>query len=1048
MNCHLRFLLLTWFSLWACPLLSQSLSLSVPMDQVCDDNVVTMSVATSGLGPAPVQYTLEAEGFTSPQPLTGVLSPLGNVFFFAPQSSGNFTIEMTVTDGDETLVEEVDVTVNPSVVAQLGLANVTDDFSVTSAAGETTFAFCGGLVEAQFQFDFGLAPSNVPVDTITVFWGDGTATGLSPGQPFPNHVYAPGEHTLTVVVLTEAGCTSQVNYTIFVGTAPEFSVTSAGDELCLPGSHDLSISSNGAFIDFDIFYSDNFLNINSFSTSNDTTVIHEFESSSCGSEVEIAPGFKLDNAYQATIVGSNVCSTNNLPTIFSVSPIVVSEGPELDIESSVGQTVCPGTTFDVVNNSEPPQIATLQGCSENYPFYWKLDPGLTLISGSLGSNENLIGDNLDSDGWIVGSETIELEAVEFGTHRVWLFADSPCGPDSTEFPIHVLEPGVLSMQPATQEICPGDSTLAVDFEVTPSSYPITWMVLQENMLPVLPGNDYGMENLLGAGVGEASTPSWNPVHEEDEEVVLFVEARVPCPVSEPALHQITIHPATAFEPLADFSVCPGFAAELELETNTGDLVFWTSESTDNVQGASSHQFGTSVDDVLNNDTTLQGVTTYTFTTPNAECPSLPMVVDVTVEASVPLLAKTDVALCPGETVPGAAFPPIQNGTWSWTNSNDNVGLDDAGVGNISPWNTSNESTEYEQAEVEIFGQVDGCPLVLAASFNVTVFPFPAVDIDVQPDGNLSCVSGQAEASFLPAFQGELSETQVSGGVLVNQDLGSAVVAAAGSYFVNLTSLEGCTSVGLFDVGPQDDIQIESVTALDPLCHNEASGAIELTTDEDGPVLFEWTPAVSDDAVAEDLEFGDYQIVVTNAALCRDSVQVELGNPSPIDIVLVDSVVSECGEANGLLHALATGGTGSLSYKWDNGDRAPVASDLDEGIHTLTVEDDNGCQATLESYLPCLDLIPPIPCQFISPNGDGQNDEWRIENIEFYPEATVQVFDRWGLEVYQATPPYLNTWQGTWNGQPLPAATYFYVVDTKKKSQKPFRGYLELQTVRQ
>ena len=66
---------------------------------------------------------------------------------------------------------------------------------------------------------------------------------------------------------------------------------------------------------------------------------------------------------------------------------------------------------------------------------------------------------------------------------------------------------------------------------------------------------------------------------------------------------------------------------MELETNTGDLVFWTSESTDNVQGASSHQFGTSVDDVLNNDTTLQGVTTYTFTTPNAECPSLPMVVD-------------------------------------------------------------------------------------------------------------------------------------------------------------------------------------------------------------------------------------------------------------------------------------------------------------------------------------------------------------------------------------------------------------------------------------
>ena len=182
MNCRFRFLLLTWFSLWACPLLGQSLSLSVPMDQVCDDNVVTMSVATSGLGPAPVQYTLEAEGFTSPQPLTGVLSPLGNVFFFTPQSSGNFTIEMTVTDGDETLVEEVDVTVNLRR-PQLGLANVTDDFSVTSAA-EKPPCLCGGLVEAQFQFTLGW---RLPTSPWTPSWccGGTAHRQVCLQQPFP-----------------------------------------------------------------------------------------------------------------------------------------------------------------------------------------------------------------------------------------------------------------------------------------------------------------------------------------------------------------------------------------------------------------------------------------------------------------------------------------------------------------------------------------------------------------------------------------------------------------------------------------------------------------------------------------------------------------------------------------------------------------------------------------------------------------------------------------------------------------------------------------------
>ena len=41
---------------------------------------------------------------------------------------------------------------------------------------------------------------------------------------------------------------------------------------------------------------------------------------------------------------------------------------------------------------------------------------------------------------------------------------------------------------------------------------------------------------------------------------------------------------------------------------------------------------------------------------------------------------------------------------------------------------------------------------------------------------------------------------------------------------------------------------------------------------------------------------------------------------------------------------------------------------------------------------------------------------------------------------------MNDWEGTnKRGQTLPSATYFYVIDTKKKSQKPFKGFLELTT---
>ena len=63
-----------------------------------------------------------------------------------------------------------------------------------------------------------------------------------------------------------------------------------------------------------------------------------------------------------------------------------------------------------------------------------------------------------------------------------------------------------------------------------------------------------------------------------------------------------------------------------------------------------------------------------------------------------------------------------------------------------------------------------------------------------------------------------------------------------------------------------------------------------------------------------------------------------------------------------------------------------------------------------------------------------------------PNAIVQVFNRWGTEVYYSEGQYLEEWNGTnKDGKLLPSATYFYVIDTKKKSQRPFNGYLELQT---
>ncbi|RZK63086.1 MAG: T9SS type B sorting domain-containing protein [Hymenobacter sp.] len=79
---------------------------------------------------------------------------------------------------------------------------------------------------------------------------------------------------------------------------------------------------------------------------------------------------------------------------------------------------------------------------------------------------------------------------------------------------------------------------------------------------------------------------------------------------------------------------------------------------------------------------------------------------------------------------------------------------------------------------------------------------------------------------------------------------------------------------------------------------------------------------------------------------------------------------------------------------------------------------------------------------ISPNGDGNDDTWQIDNIEQFPDNTVNVFNRWGNKIFSATNySRANEWRGDINGQPAPIGTYYYVVVTKGPLGRSYAGYI-------
>ncbi|SMD07580.1 Ig-like domain-containing protein [Pedobacter nyackensis] len=109
-------------------------------------------------------------------------------------------------------------------------------------------------------------------------------------------------------------------------------------------------------------------------------------------------------------------------------------------------------------------------------------------------------------------------------------------------------------------------------------------------------------------------------------------------------------------------------------------------------------------------------------------------------------------------------------------------------------------------------------------------------------------------------------------------------------------------------------------------------------------------------------------------------------------------------------------------------------------YTVTVTNASGCSQAQTFTLTVLDDLAKIKAaNILSPNGDGINDKWVIDNIDFYPNNEAKIFDRSGRLIYSKKG-YDNSWDATVNGSPLAEDTYYYIIDFGTGRVK-FKGYI-------
>ncbi len=263
----------------------------------------------------------------------------------------------------------------------------------------------------------------------------------------------------------------------------------------------------------------------------------------------------------------------------------------------------------------------------------------------------------------------------------------------------------------------------------------------------------------------------------------------------------------------------------------------------------------------------------------------------------------------------------------------------------------------------------------------------------------------------------------------------------GSYAVTITDANGCSiAIPKIEVRQPNALSTQ-ITATDASCYGTSDGTATITaTGGTQPYAYAWTGGFTG-YQATNLNAGTYFVTITDNNNCQTVDTAVIASPSAIAVSEVMTSPSCIDNNDGSIAVTATGGQSPYIYLWNNRDTDSLAEELTAGTYYLTLTDNNDCE-TIKTYeLPdgtetCL-KIPDI----FTPNGDGTNDTWIIEGIDLYPDATVEIYNRWGDLIFKSTG-YTEPWDGTWHGKELPISSFIYIINLNNGTD-PIQGIVTI-----
>ncbi len=294
------------------------------------------------------------------------------------------------------------------------------------------------------------------------------------------------------------------------------------------------------------------------------------------------------------------------------------------------------------------------------------------------------------------------------------------------------------------------------------------------------------------------------------------------------------------------------------------------------------------------------------------------------------------------TATATASGGIGGFVFAWSNNQSGAGIQNLQPGLYSV--TATDANGCSRAETVL---VEGAPF---PSLTIVEITSPNCTGTVPGAAQVQATGGTGAISYLwndPAAQTSATATNLS----------------AGTYSVTATDINGCAASIEVVVAPPVGFTPVLVNLVRPACFGQANGSATASAQGgSGNFSYVWNdPVGQTTATATGLAAGTYQVSITDTQSgCTATLPVQVNNPPQLNATVLSSTPATCaGQADGAAQVQATGGTGNISFLWNDpaAQTSPLAVNLAAGFYTVAVTDANGCTASVN-----VQITEPQPLQ--------------------------------------------------------------------------------------